>query len=67
VDFRRGELITALDRLRHDRAFAHRQRGPLVGALRVLDKVGVAGLLGRIPATWMTPMTFTITRPAQPT
>ncbi|HLT11318.1 MAG TPA: methyltransferase domain-containing protein [Micromonosporaceae bacterium] len=66
LEFRQGQLASALQRLRHDPAFARRQRGPVVGALRVLDKVGVTGLLGRIPATWMTPMTFTITRPGRP-
>jgi SAM-dependent methyltransferase len=63
LDFRQGEFAAALDRLRHDPEFARRQRGPIVGALRVLDKVGVAGLLARMPATWLTPMTFTVTRP----
>ncbi len=67
VDFRPGELARALDRLRHDRAFARRQRGPLVGALRLADRVGLARPLGWISAAWMTPMTFTISRPGQST
>jgi 2-polyprenyl-3-methyl-5-hydroxy-6-metoxy-1,4-benzoquinol methylase len=64
VTFNEGELAKALGRLRQDPAFSRRQRGPVVGTLRVLDKVGVAGLLTRIPATIMTPMTFTLTRGA---
>ena len=63
LQFRQGELAAALDRLRHDADFARRQRGPVVGALRVLDRVGLAGLIARMPATWLTPMTFTMTKP----
>jgi SAM-dependent methyltransferase len=62
VTFNDGELARALQRLRQDPAFARRQRGPVVGTLRLLDKVGVAGLFASIPATMMTPMTFTLTR-----
>ena len=62
VEFSEGELAKSLQRLRQDTAFARRQRGPVVGAVRLLDRVGVAGLLARIPATMMTPMTFTISR-----
>jgi 2-polyprenyl-3-methyl-5-hydroxy-6-metoxy-1,4-benzoquinol methylase len=64
VSFSNGEMTAALDRLRYDPAFARRQRGPVVATLRALDAIGVARLLGRLPATWMTPMTFTVTRPA---
>jgi SAM-dependent methyltransferase len=64
LEFTTGEMTAALDRLRYDPAFARRQRGPLVGALRALDSLGIARLLGRLPATWMTPMTFTMHRPA---
>lgn len=60
VTFYGGELTAAMDRLRHDSAFARRQRGPVVGMLRALDAVGVARLLARLPATWITPMTFTM-------
>jgi SAM-dependent methyltransferase len=66
VTFNDGELAKALQRLRHDPAFARRQRGPVVGTLRLLDKVGVAGLFARVPATMMTPMTFTITHGDKP-
>lgn len=64
LEFRQGEFAKALARLRHDPDFARRQRGPVVGALRLLDRVGIAGLLARMPATWLTPMTFTLTKPA---
>jgi len=67
LDFRQGEFAAALDRLRHDPEFSRRQRGPVVGTLRVLDRIGVAGLLARAPATWLTPMTFTATRPGEAT
>ncbi len=62
--FSRGETAAALDRLRRDPAFARRQRGPVVATLRALDAVGLARLLDRLPATWLTPMTFTAQRPA---
>jgi 2-polyprenyl-3-methyl-5-hydroxy-6-metoxy-1,4-benzoquinol methylase len=62
VEFSDGELAKSLQRLRHDPAFARRQRGPVVGALRLLDRIGVVRLLGRVPATMMTPMTFTVSR-----
>ena len=62
VEFYGGELTAAIDRLRDDPAFARRQRGPVVASLRVLDALGVARILARLPATWMTPMTFTMKR-----
>jgi 2-polyprenyl-3-methyl-5-hydroxy-6-metoxy-1,4-benzoquinol methylase len=63
VRFRPGELAEALRRLRYDPEFARRQQGPVITAVRLLDRVGVAGLLNRMPAAWLTPMTFTITKP----
>jgi 2-polyprenyl-3-methyl-5-hydroxy-6-metoxy-1,4-benzoquinol methylase len=63
--FREGELAAALRRLRDDPEFARRQRGPITAALRLLDRIGVAGLIARMPATWLTPMTFTVTKPAE--
>lgn len=67
VRFRQGEFAASLERLRHDPAFAHRQRGPVVGAVRLLDRVRVTRLLARAPATWLTPMTFTVTDPREDT
>ncbi len=64
VTFFGGELTAAMDRLRHDPAFARRHRGPVAAMLRALDALGVARLLARLPATWMTPMTFTMKRRA---
>jgi SAM-dependent methyltransferase len=66
VEFRTGELARALKRLEQDPAFARRQRGPVVGALRLVNRLGLAKPLSRIPPAWMTPMTFTITRPSEP-
>ena len=59
LQFHPGQLAAGLDRLRHDQAFARRQRGPLVAAARA-----AAPLLARLPPTWMTPMTFVATSPA---
>jgi SAM-dependent methyltransferase len=62
LHFRSGEPAAALDRLRHDAAFARRQRGPIVAALRCLGASGLARLLTRLPPAWLTPMTFDVKR-----
>jgi SAM-dependent methyltransferase len=64
VTFFGGELTATIDRLRDDPAFARRHRGPVAATLRALDALGVARLLARLPATWVTPMTFTMRRRA---
>jgi SAM-dependent methyltransferase len=58
-----GQFAAALDRLRHDEAFARRQRGPIVTALRTLEASGLTRLLARMPPAWTTPMSFVISRP----
>jgi len=63
LTFLRGETIAALDRLRDDPHFARRHRGLIATTLRALDAVGLSHLLGRLPATWTTPMTFILKGP----
>jgi 2-polyprenyl-3-methyl-5-hydroxy-6-metoxy-1,4-benzoquinol methylase len=63
VRFRQGEFTVALQRLSQDAAFARRHSGSVIKVLRGMDKVGLARLLSRAPASWLTPMTFTISRP----
>jgi hypothetical protein len=61
LHFRSGEPAV-LDRLRHDAAFARRQRVPIVAALRCLGASGLTRLLTRLPPAWLTPMTFDVKR-----
>jgi SAM-dependent methyltransferase len=61
--FQPGELAAAVERLRNDNAFARRQRGLVAVAAPILDRLGLLGVLGRLPPSFSTPMTFTLTRP----
>ena len=63
--FQPGELAVAVDRLRGDDAFARRQRGLVTITAGVLDKLGLLAVVGRIPPSFSTPMTFTLIRPSR--
>jgi hypothetical protein len=65
VSFHAGELQAALALLRTDEAFAQRQRGLVTVVAGVLDRLGLLGLMGRLPASFATPMTYTLTRPGE--
>ena len=63
LEFRQDAFTASLARLGYDPAFARRQRGPITTALKFFDAIGLARQLARLPPTWLTPMTFVLTKP----
>lgn len=63
VEFEPELLYRSLRRLEQDPWFRRRHEGSgLMGCYRLLKASGMLSLLRRMPATWTTPMTFTLRR-----
>jgi 2-polyprenyl-3-methyl-5-hydroxy-6-metoxy-1,4-benzoquinol methylase len=60
IDFEAGRLADALERLSTDAQFANRHSRSLGVIARTARRLGVFSVLRKVPASWTSPMVFTV-------
>lgn len=60
ADFETGRLADSLERLSTDEQFANRHSRVLEVGARTANRVGLLSLLRKVPASWTSPMVFTV-------